>query len=289
MFWKNSAFLGLLLGLLLLPCQTFADMTLAVPVEPLDIKTYHAFVDDKMVPPEEIADMKSQYATRTIAEMIIVLQALHAADFPVRFEFIKTPNPARSRVMIRDGIAAMSIDTNFSMAITENVYVSSAVIPAGAFVKGLYGHKNNIPLMNVKNAADLHRISGVSNKAWEVDWATMDSLGLAELRNVPRYPMMLTLVDSGKVDFALLEFPARDDLVLERNGVTLHPVPGVKVGLVDSRHFMVSKVHPKGKEIYEALEKGLAILRKEGRIERYYREVGFYNHRVSDWKLLNPQ
>jgi len=57
------------------------------------------------------------------------------------------------------------------------------------------------------------------------------------------------------VDFTIQEFANTPDLVYEFPKGRLVPVPGIKIALDASRHFMVSKKHKDGKSVFEALEK----------------------------------
>lgn len=286
--WIPFILLGLVVSLCFAPDDATAELKLLVSEEKGNIEKYQALLAEKGLPATSLTDLKSIHADRSVAEIVIVQQALEAAGIDVELEFIEVPNTARSRVMVRDGEVVMSTQSFFSIAIVDDVMVSSPFISEGAFVKGVYGLKNNRTLMDATDLARLKLLKAVSSKGWKVDWFTLEGLELNELRHVPRYSMMFDLIGAQKVDFALMEFPASDDFTLELNGIELHPVPGIKVGLSDSRHFTVSKKHPMGLRVFNALEKGLAILKEKGVVDRYLREVGFYNHRVDDWKLLNP-
>ena len=66
-----------------------------------------------------------------------------------------------------------------------------------------------------------------------------------------------------------------DDGSFELEQIKLQLVPGVAVLLDDSRHFVISKSHPEGRFASEALNKGLKILRENGRIEQLYKQAGF--------------
>lgn len=251
------------------------------------INTYKAFLKDKQQHPLEMTDLRSEHGIRAVAELIIIQQALNAAGMPVEIEFVETPNSARSLVMMHNGDVVMTGHTVFSTAVTANMYKGKTVIPKGRFLKGIYGLKQNKLLQRTKTLAELRKFRGVSSQSWTVDWLTMQNLYLDTLRHVPRYAMMVSLIANGKADFALLEFPSTDDLLIEYEGTVLAPIPGVTIALDDSRHFAVSKKHPDGSRVFEALEKGLEILRAQGLIKQYLTDVGFYNQTVQDWTLLN--
>lgn len=58
--------------------------------------------------------------------------------------------------------------------------------------------------------------------------------------------------------------------------ITLAPVPKIAVQLNDSRHFVISKKHPKGAEAINAINIGLQQLRKNKRIVNAYTQAGFF-------------
>lgn len=274
--------------LLLTASVALAQTAIHIPAENDSIIRYDSFLAERGKHPLDITDLTSEYTNRIVADLIIIQQALQLGGFPVSIHLLEVPNSARERMMVRNGEVVMSGQDLFSMAITDDVYKSTAVIPKGGFVKGIYGRKGNELLRTVDSLEDLRQFKAVSSKAWMVDWMTLQKIGVKKLRSVPRGDMMPGLVDDGKVDFALLEFTANEDLSINIGGHVLYPVPGVKIGLVDSRHFTVSKRHPYGASVYEALEKGLAVLLENGTVDKYYTQVGFYNEAVADWKLLNP-
>lgn len=98
---------------------------------------------------------------------------------------------------------------------------------------------------------------------------------------------MVRNVDQKRSDFLLAPFQPTKDMLLSVGDTLLKPIPGMKVGLVGSRHFAVSKHHPLGKAIFEALTKGLRILRSNGIIEKAYRESGFFNQTAMGWKRID--
>lgn len=237
----------------------------------------------------DIVSLKGSPADRGAAEVVMALQALSAGGFEVEPDFIVVPNTARSRTLLANGVAAFSPTTFFSKALTSDVLVSSSVVPARKFVKGIYGLETNRSLMNSRTLDDLARFQAVSTKAWVIDWATLEEIRLSRVWNVPNDRLMFRMVGVGKADFLIHEFPFGNDLSITEDGVTLHPVPGVKIGLADSRHFAVSGEHPLGPIVLEALEKGLEVLREHGVIDQFYRDVGFYNPIVEDWTLINAR
>ncbi|MGL1861061.1 MAG: hypothetical protein OCC46_00895 [Pseudodesulfovibrio sp.] len=274
--------------LVLHPSSAKAELILPVPADSDTISRYHALLEEKGKSAEELTEIRSNHSTRGIAALVIIKQALLAAGMNVEFKFIEVPNAARERLLVREGEAVIAGQDLFSIAFTDDVYMSSAIIPTGSFVKGVYCSKNNFPVLRLKTLADLQQFVAVSFSGWKVDWATLQGLELAGIRNVPKPQTMFKLVQFRDGDFTLWEFPATKDLSQKLGDIELIPVPGVKIALKGSRHFMISKKHPDGLRVFEALEQGLTILRKKGLIEQYLTDCGFYTPAVADWTVLNP-
>jgi hypothetical protein len=98
---------------------------------------------------------------------------------------------------------------------------------------------------------------------------------------------MAKLVSLGWIDAMLAPFTQNYPFSYQGTNYNIVAIEGVKVALDDSRHFVVSKKHPYGKETYIALQKGLKILREQGVIKRAFQQSGFFNEHVKDWTTLN--
>ena len=97
------------------------------------------------------------------------------------------------------------------------------------------------------------------------------------------------LLQSGRADFALLEFAGTPDMRIEHGGVKLIPVPDRKVSLPGGRSWIVSRHSPHAAAIVPALNAGLAVLREQGRIENAFRGCGFFQSKVARWKRITDR
>ena len=272
----------------LIPGVATCGIIIPIPVVEGVAERYAMVLAEKGKTAEEITELRSVHADRHVAALVIIKQALLAGGLPVEFEMIEVPNSAREKLLVRSGTAVMSSQDLFDIAFPKDVFMSSPVIPRGSFVKGIYGLKENTALRSVQNLEQLRKFSAVSDSNWLVDWLTLNEIGLKHLAGATTAEAMFKLVAFRNIDFTLWEFPPSRDLSVTVKGITLHPVPNLVVVLKGSRHFMVSRKHPDGPRVFEALEKGLAVLHAEGRIARYLTDVGFYNPAVSGWKVINP-
>ncbi|MBP0685932.1 hypothetical protein J8J21_23075, partial [Mycobacterium tuberculosis] len=68
---------------------------------------------------------------------------------------------------------------------------------------------------------------------------------------------MLAMVKAKVVAAMMINFSVGANLDLNYDGQLFTPIKNVKVVLPDTRHFVVSKKHPQGKEVAQALSRGL--------------------------------
>lgn len=96
------------------------------------------------------------------------------------------------------------------------------------------------------------------------------------------------MVVADRADITLAPFQSNSDMKVHVDDLEPVPIPGVNVSLPGSRHWPISKKHPRGEEIHTALEKGISVLQQNNVIQRAYEEGGFFHPAVKEWKLLNP-
>src|SRR5690606_13743545 len=111
----------------------------------------------------------------------------------------------------------------------------------------------------------------------------LESMALKRIEKASKVENVFQLIRDGRADFTLLEFAASGDMGIENGGVKLVPVPDCKLALPGGRSWIVAKNSPHAAAIVQALDRGIAALRGEGRIERAFRECGFFQRRVSRW------
>lgn len=233
-----------------------------------------------------LTEYDGETSRRDVVEVVLLQQALHLGGIDQRIEFAEVDSYKRILVEMRLGRAVMAATSSWLIDLEEvegAIYISNAIIQDGEFEAGLYTLPNNISALSAKTLTDVRGLSAVSSKAWRIDWATLTSINLRRLENTVTWLSMVRMVNAGHIDFLLAPFQVTDDLSLTVENVRLVPIPGIKIGLKGSRHFAVSASYPGSKKIFEALNKGLLILRERGAIKKAYRQSGFFNHKVSSW------
>lgn len=284
---KNISLCIVFLLLIFITDRFFAVESIKVAVPEVNANLYKKFIQDKGVGPNDIQDLKSEYSSRIVADIVIISQALKLGGMDVEIEVFVVPNSARERAEAKRGNVVMAGQGHWEDNFDDSVYMTSVVIPDGGFEKGIYCLETNAKLLAIKTLQELQDFIAISIPTWFVDWSTLEQMPLKGLIRTNTKEQIYDLLGKGKVDFTLLEFPPNKDLSIMRYGVKLIPVSGVKVGLKGTRHYMVSKKHPAGEKVFKALDKGIKILKDRGTIQRYYEESGFYQKRFKDWKKLN--
>lgn len=168
-----------------------------------------------------------------------------------------------------------------------SLYISEPLIRYGEFEAGFYTSINNEKALNT-TIETLNQLTVVTSRQWIADWRALHNSPVQPINFMGPWVEMLNMVEYQVVDAMLINFSLKDDLSLFFDGKTYIPIPNIKIMLPDSRHFVVSKNHPDGKRVFEALNKGLKIMRQSGQIESFYRQAGFINSQVTQWKLANP-
>jgi len=223
---------------------------------------------------------------RTSLEFVIVCRAIRLGGLEATYSILSFPNSARTRAELLEGTVAIMVDLPWGdFAGHEDLYRSDAVLRIGDFVKGVYTRPDHSALLKVSKVEDLRTFKAVSSKTWVYDWAALQRMKIQTF-SVTRYELMGSMVERGRADFLIAEFPGAADLSQYINGFRFIPVPGVKVALPGSRHVAVSKRAPHAKAIFDALQIGLKLMHERGQIKKGYQAAGFLNPLIDEWKVL---
>lgn len=173
--------------------------------------------------------------------------------------------------------------------LNETVIASSALVENGEFLVGIYTRPDNAKALNARSLKALQSLSFVSNRNWEIDWATLQQMAVKKLYSSNDFDRTVNMIAAGRADAMLSSFAPREDLIHQVNDHTLVPIPEVRITLAGSKHYSLSRNHPQSAAVLAALERGLTLLRAEGKIEQAYRESGFYHPKTQTWPILNSK
>lgn len=278
-------------ALLLICCGSMANTQSKPKVEiTIESDIYHyaqAIIQDR--PIASITHFKHKTVQRDVVEFILIQQALLLGGLEIEFDFKLGNYDARNIILLEKGLLLMSFDSVWlsqATAMSDAVYISEPVINKGQYMAGLFTAKGNEALHKVAQQQHLHDVSIVSSHDWPVDWQTLQTLQPKSLLHESDWISMAKMVSRGWVDAMLVPFNTSFPFEYTGEGYHLVAVPNIKVALNDSRHFLVSKKHPLGAQTFAALQKGLAILKESGQIEKAYIDAGFLNPLVKDWPVI---
>ena len=264
--------------------QVASELKTQTPLNPINIfirddvyNDYQKFVAGRDV--LAITDFTGKNIRRDVVDMIIAQQALKLGGFNYDFSYSPGKVNFRNTRLLQTGRLLISFDSYWSSdanAIAADVYISNAVIRKGEYVAGIYTSIKNTAVLAIKKKKDLKKFTAVSTPKWRTDWATLKSLPLKKLIREDEWLSMARMVNIGWIDFMLMPFNSTTDKSFHLGKITLVPVKNIAIMLNDSRHFVISKKHPQGQAAFNAINIGLAKLRKQGAIVKAYRQAGFF-------------
>lgn len=238
---------------------------------------YQRFIGDRNV--LSVDDFSGQSIRRDVVDMIIAQQALALGGFKHKFIFYPGKINFRNTKMMQSGKLLLSFDSYWltdAQALNSSLYISDPVIRNGEYIAGFYTSKNNQKALATTTLADFSQLTAVSTPRWKTDWQTLKSLPLKELIEENEWLSMARMVDKGWIDFIIMPFNSTPDQSFTLEKIHLVPIPKMALLLKDSRHFVISKKHPKANATLTAINLGLQKLRAKGAIVKAYTEAGFF-------------
>lgn len=270
-----------------LPGMAWAQAGAMVAI-PTDVQNdYQHFIGTRQ--PLQVSQYGGAYARRDVVEFLLLQQALALGGHTQPLGLMSMPSSARLQREVRAAHAVCSATSywreDFAAAEPELLF-SQAVLAEGEFEVGLYTAPGNARALAARSLQDLRGLSFLSNRDWRVDWRTLEQLGIEKMVHAGNWDLMPRMVAGGRADVLLAPFQPSADLALEVGGVRLLPIPGLKIGMRGTRHYLVSARHPQGEALRTALDAGLAQLRRQGVLRRAYEQSGFINIATEHWLRL---
>ncbi|HCS65557.1 MAG TPA: hypothetical protein DIW64_16670 [Cellvibrio sp.] len=271
------------------PQLAVASSTIVAAVDEDIITDYHLFVGER--DPLLIDYFGGPGARRDVIEIILLQQALALGGFEAKVTLRPENSYLRVLKLVADGHVALSGALMWREDIkpySTHLFKTTAVVKEGEFIAGLYTRADNQRALQANTIEKVSRLSAASNNHWNADVKTLTDLGIRKIQFSTYWVQIVRMVVAKRADVTLAPFQVNPDMKVMVDGLELVPIPGIKVALPGSRHWPVSKKHPLGEEIFNALARGITELEKKNIIQRAYEECGFFHPEVSNWKLLNP-
>ena len=268
------------------PANATETVDIRFPVREAEFEAVHSCQNDSN---PDCRSCLADWPSNASLVMYSILQAsLNAAGFAANVKVVPSPNSERSRMMVSKGVADIKSDWSFNIDADPEVLKSAPILRQGTVEKGIYVRQDNVTLRNYKPISDVHHMSAVSIRTWRLDWEVLESLGPASLSSAATKQQMFAMINANRADFTLLEFSSGPGMVHDLENIRLYPMPGIKVILPASQHFMISRHLPDAQKIVAALNTGINALHNNGFIHQCLTNSGIINEQVRDWHILNP-
>ena len=274
---------------MLMPHAGIAGQTIVAAVDEDIIADYQLFIGAR--DPLQIDYYGGVGARRDVIEIVLLQQALHLGGFKGSVVFRPENSYLRVLKLLTDGQVALSAALMWREDIkpySDHLFKTRAVVKEGQFIAGLYTRADNQKALHANTLEKIQDLSAASNSHWKADVNTLKSLGVKRIHYATYWVQIVRMVIANRADMTLAPFQVNPDMKVMVDGLELVPIPGIKVTLPGSRHWPVSKRHPQGEEIFNALARGIDELEKRNIIQRAYEECGFFHPHVKDWVLINP-
>lgn len=229
------------------------------------------------------------YSRRDVMEFAWLLREIKRQPQAPDVQWVRINSYERLMAEVRDGNIDV-IGTTAWLADLEtlgsgNVAISSALIPQGSFVVGVYTSPRNAAALRVYALGQLRGLRFASNSAWTLDWATLRKLGIQPAFDVKTWGQMVELVDAGRADALLAPFqPGTMELRFDTK--MLVPIEGVAVALDGSRHLASAKRSAPGQWIASKVFPAIVAQTKNGALYKAYEECGFRQARTQSWTIF---
>jgi len=218
----------------LLQAETFSIAT------PKDVyKDFLIFVDSRDV--NTIKSYKGPGARRDVIEVVLMFQALILGGYQGDMEIVPFDGYKRTLQLLQSGqLGAYGPSAWDSAEARENkqLLLSEPLVLEGEFEAGLYTAKTNTAALGSTSSDDLKHLTSVSNRNWEKDWALLESMGLKHMHHTLHWVSMVKMVAAKRAGFVLAPFTHTDKLRIKIDKIELVPIPGLKVVLAGSRHWL---------------------------------------------------
>lgn len=274
-------FRTILCTLLLVASCGAVSAVILIPAQVLD--DYKSIVGER--PPAAIRDFRGKGSRREVVEVILLLQALDAGDYPHQIRLRTSPSEAQSMRVLASGQANLLGTTLWRQSLDKfepRIKPSFTVIRSGEYQFGLYGCKGQLSGVE----PNLSTISVVANKQKAVIWSALHQAGFKSLDYFETPEARAKMVCLARVQATVSEFPSSSNLDISRGGFTLAPFEGIKLVVDASRHYAISTSATGSEAVTLAVNRGLKIIRRKGVIRRALLQSGLHHPKAEDWREI---
>ncbi len=221
-----------------------------------------------------------------VIELVLLVQALQLGGVKGEIKIKSAPSfSILSKVEKGEALlGGVSIWRERTQSRAKSLWVSDPLIRQGEFHLGLFSCGRP---MSIIDLSGLQQFRLGSHANWPMVTELLQSLEVADLSLSSDWEQIAKQSCAGGSDLIAAPFTASADQPLQYLEKLLSPVPGVKLKVSGTRHFIISRLHPKGKRTYFSLQRGMRKLRVKGNIARALRQSGFLPQATANWTFLN--
>ncbi|ACS78890.1 ABC transporter substrate-binding protein [Maridesulfovibrio salexigens] len=291
---KKTLFL-LFIILLSFPYPSQGKTLIPVTIQQDTLDSYNELLLHTGKHPYLLEELPTSKISRSLADVIIAQKAIKLGGIEPVFIFKAIPNSRRATEDAANGLVVfyphqLNLNTLNVPRYKKNFLVSDPITRFGEFQKAFYCLASNAALLSCTNAKEINlNGKGIVGQHWHNDKKVLRDMGITNLIDAPTFECMIKMIRAGRADWIPLEISNAKDSSMTLYGVHLVPIPEIKFSLLESRHFFISKTHPEGEKIYEALQKGIKELRKQGFIHKILTQAGMFNPNADSWTILNAE
>lgn len=237
-----------------------------------------------------IEDFGGPCSKRVTVDIILIQQMLAIGGFKHKLQLEPGYYNLKERKLIKQGLLLVNFDSlwkNDAKRIQDDAFISPPIIREGEYIAGFYTTESNVDALSITSIGEFKNLSAVSSKFWTNDWQALKTIDFKELYHEPVWNSQAMMVKQKLADVMLIPFSNNIDMTYEFLEETYRPIPNFKLRLAQSRHIAISKSHPLGEQAYQALVKGMKILREKGRIVKAYHQAGLFNDALDSWQVVN--
>lgn len=253
------------------------------------MEIYDDFIGDRDKATIDDYTLDSLHSSRSVTETLLLEQALIHGGFDQKVKLISERIDYDNKLFLllsgKALIYAEAFLLDDFLPHQENLYITEPLIRRGEYFVGFYTSPENKKAL-AATPETLSQLTATSNNTWVQDWRALNSIGLKKVFHVASWIYMIKMVKNQQADIILSHFQPDERMRLMWEGHNLIPIPNMKLSLPGSRHFIVSKKHPQGEKLYIALNKGIKVLRNQGKIQKAYMQAGIFNQKVENWTPL---
>ncbi|MEP1521947.1 hypothetical protein [Ascidiaceihabitans sp.] len=225
-------------------------------------------------------------AFRFEVELMILCNAISDADLADRLEFVGFPNLKRAISDLVEGNADFLGTSVFPVKITDGILASDPVLRRGEFQVGLFTTANRDDVLGIESQEDLFRLTGITERNWEVDLLTLNGMGLRDVVAARKMTLIPDMIAASRADFTLSYL---DRPTTEHMGDPLVRIDGFRASMNLERVLAFSPSNSELRNVVNAYIHRMRALPVD-RLYEGYKNSGFIVDTYEDWvDVTNPQ